>query len=118
MPVYDSERNSYQLPIFDMDNSVCYEINSISKSGHNYKVSVIEYNIRDDFDTLEAIISAYDESITDYWKWKEIFRISGADNEEIVRQIFEKKDQFCSFDITLKKNDNGLFSVIKSEKTK
>ena len=118
MPQFDSDKNSYELPAFGMDNSTCYEIHSISKSGDTYKVNIIEYNIRDDFDTEEAVISTYDESINDYWKWKEIFRISGASNEEIVKQIFEKKDQFTSFEITLKKNTDGSFSIIKSEKIK
>lgn len=116
MPQYDSAKDAYALPVFGMDNQTCYVINSISKSGKTYVANVVEYNISSDFDTNESIISAYDENTADHWKWHEIFRVSNSDDELTAGSVLDKKEQFQSFSLTLEKNDNGTFSVIKSEK--
>ena len=53
MPSFDKENGDYTLPAFGMDNRICYEVNSIQKSGNIYTVNVIEYNVATDFDTNE-----------------------------------------------------------------
>ena len=118
MPQYDSAKDTYALPVFGMDNQTCYAVNSINKSGKTYVVNVVEYNISSDFDTNESIISAYDENISGHWKWHEIFRVSASDGELTADSVLDKKEQFQSFSLTLEKNDNGSFSVVKSKKSK
>lgn len=117
MPTYNKEENDYTLPAFGMDNSVCYMLNSIKKSGNKYTVTVIEYNLRNDLTTNETVLGAYDDSIRENWKWKEIHRGSSSEtNEEMVKKIvLEKKTEFQSFKITLEKNSSENFIITQSK---
>lgn len=123
MPEYDAAQDKYNLPVFGMDNSVCYVINSIEKTDNQYIVNVIEYNTMSDFDNGGTIVSAYDSSINDNWKWKEVFKTQAAQSEEeskkvdeeIKKTVLERKNEFQSYNITIEKSSNGAFTIKESK---
>lgn len=113
MPTYDESIKKYALPIFGMDNTPVYAINSIELNNGKYIVNVIEYNEMADLyesdNFHELIISKYDETIEKSWKWKEVFRVNQDTSEdEIVKEVLKRKDEFQSYNITLEKNDNNF----------
>lgn len=106
MPSFDKENGDYILPAFGMDNKICYEVNSIQKSGNIYTVNVIEYNVATDFNTNEQIISAYNKN-DDNQKRTEIFRVSEDESaDKIEEEVMKQKDKFISFDITIENTGN------------
>lgn len=123
MPEYDAAQDKYNLPVFGMDNSVCYVINSIEKTDNQYIVNVIEYNTMSDFDNGGTIVSAYDSSINDNWKWKEVFKTQAVQSEEeskkvdeeIKKTVLERKNEFQSYNITIEKSSNGAFTIKESK---
>lgn len=123
MPEYDAAQDKYNLPVFGMDNSVCYVINSIEKTDSQYIVNVIEYNTMSVFDNGGTIVSAYDSSINDNWKWKEVFKTQAAQSEEeakkadeeIKKTVLERKNEFQSYNITIEKSSNGTFTIKESK---
>lgn len=113
MPSYDKTAQKYVLPTYGMDNITLYAINSVEMKNHEYVVNVIEYNAMHDLyesdNNHELIISKYDESIENVWKWKEVFRVNQDTTEEDIKnEVFKRKDEFQSYNITLKKSDNNF----------
>ena len=105
MPSFNKENGDYTLPAFGMDNRICYEVNSIQKSGNIYTVNVIEYNVATDFDTNEQIISAYNKN--DDKIRTEIFRVSEDESsDKIKEEVMKQKDKFISFNITIENTGN------------
>lgn len=105
MPSFNKENGDYTLPAFGMDNRICYEVNSIQKSGNIYTVNVIEYNVATDFDTNEQIISAYNKN--DDKKRTEISRVSEDESaDKIKEEVMKQKDKFISFNITIENTGN------------
>lgn len=119
MPQYSEENSNFELPIFGMDNSVEYAVNTVKKTDGQYIVNVVEYNSRSDMDTSEIIISAYDDNSNEQWKWKEVFRSKSPSDEddilkikeELKQTVLERKNDFKSFDITIEHNGEGRFIV-------
>lgn len=112
MPTFDEENGDYILPAFGMDNRICYEVNSIQKSGSVYTISVIEYNVATDFDTNELIISAYNNN-DDNKKRTEIFRVSEDESADKIKdEVMKQKDKFKSFNITIE-NTGRRFKLQK-----
>ena len=118
MPIYDETTKKYALPIFGMDNVPVYIINSIEMNNGEYVVNVIEYNEMADLyesDNLhEIIISAYGKNGENIWK----FRVNQDTSEdEIVKEVLKRKNEFQSYNITLEKKDNNFIvkKIIRNE---
>ena len=113
MPTYDKTAQKYALPTYGMDNVPVYSIDSIKINNNEYVANVIEYNEMSDLfesdNNHELIISTYDESIEKVWKWKEVFRVNQDTSEEDIKnEVFKRKDEFQSYNITLEKSDNNF----------
>ena len=44
--------------------------------------------------------------------------IGRADRNKNAKEVLKQKEKFCSFEITIQKNEEGLFNLIKIEKDK
>jgi len=122
----------YALPVYGMDNSTYYTIDKIIKQNEQYVVKVIEFNssydMVNDEEGKETIISTYDESIDHPFKWKKVFTVETEKIEKstdkylpsitLSQEVLKRKDEFHSYDITIQKNEEELFNLIKIEKDK
>lgn len=123
---YEDE-GKYALPIYGMDNTTYYTIDQVMKKNEQYIVKVIEFNrsydMINDEEGKETIISTYDENIDDGWKWREVFRIESNKLEKsddkylpsptLSQEVLKRKNEFLSYTITIEKNSNGAF-IVKS----
>lgn len=120
----------YALPVLGVDNITYYIIDKISKNNDTFIINVVEFNqwydLANDPSEKETIISSYNENNSDSWKWKEVFRfdaskITSSNNKQLpnvtlVSEVLKRKNEFCSYNITIEKNTEGLFNVKKVEK--
>ena len=128
---YEDE-GKYALPIYGMDNTTYYTIDQIMKKNEQYIVKTIEFNrsydMINDEEGKETIISTYDGSISNNFKWKKVFTIETNKIEKsddkylpsitLSQEVLKQKEKFGSFEITIQKNEEGLFNLIKIEKDK
>lgn len=128
VPKYDGEKGEYLFSAFGIEIFTQYEVNSIEKVDDTYKVNVIEYSINiyggnEEDPGSELIVGV----LEDGGDVKEVFRTASENVKElkynhpdpvIVSEVLENKSEFNSYDITLEKNDDGLFHIKSVEKVK
>lgn len=119
IPYYKKETEQYSLPAFDASYWGVYTINNIKKQNNDYIVNVIECFVgRDpDDDTGDEVLAffSYEE---DKDKFKKIFypgEYKDYKDVNLVKKIFEYKDEFSSFNIKLVKNESNNFYVKEIE---
>lgn len=129
-PYYNNEDGNYSFPHYGYDMNTYYINNGIKKSDDNYIVNLIEY-----FETSD-LFEEFSDNMGNYtvvynYQTKNnldnhtgIFHIqtSKIDVTEryvpskiISAEVLKRKEQFRSFDIILKRDDNGKLCITESK---
>lgn len=131
-PNYNPEDGKYDFPHFGTDMAIYYAINNIKKNNDNYTVNLVEYFRTDD------LYEVYSNNAGDYtvvYNYQTgydsdnhtgIFHIetSKLDNSNeshfipdkvLNSEVLKRRDQFRSFDVTLKKDNNGKIHITESK---
>ena len=130
VPKFDEETGEYMFSATGIEVYDQYAVDTIEKIDDlTYRVTVVEYTVNlfggpDENPTSKTIVGVRqdDGSI------KEVFEVNPNENielkyyvqnDEIIEDVLENKDNFNSYSITIERNENGLLnvkSIMKIEK--
>lgn len=116
--IYDSENNTYGVPLYTVETLKECQIESIEKSGNTYTINLIDYVISfvPPFDSTSSDEEIYFYNITEFELNSSasniIFKIEELKNYK--EKIFENKDKFSSKTIVLEYDENLKQYHIKS----
>ena len=130
VPKFDEETGEYMFSATGFEVYDQYAVDTIEKIDDlTYRVTVVEYTVNlfggpDENPTSKTIVGLRqdDGSI------KEVFEVNPNENielkyyvqnDEIIEDVLENKDNFNSYSITIERNENGLLnvkSIMKIEK--
>lgn len=133
---YNEDNDVYEFLAYGSDLSEYYVINNIKKNNSNYIVNLVEYFRTDDLYEVYsnnigdyAIIYNY-QTIYDTENHTGVFHIETSKLENskernyfipdkvLNSEVLKRKDQFRSFDVTLKKDSNGKIYITESKLVK
>ena len=111
--MYDESTGKYDFTPFGYDVEMLYTINNIKKENGNYIVNVIEYCKTRDMDrNADFDYAIYSNKGTTDNIGNKIFEITNQTDEQIEKEVLERKNQFNNYDITITKN-NGKYYLDK-----
>lgn len=133
---YNEENDVYEFLPYGMDLNTYYIINNIEKNDNNYIVNLVEYfetgDLYEKYTHLDGeyiiihnykTIYEYSNNETgvfslDISNFNDFTEYPRLPSKTVNNEVLKRKDQFRSFDITIKKDNSGKLYITESKLVK